>query len=134
MTNREIYDAALAMLAEEQYEDCPDYEARAPYLLAAFVNECREVNGFYHATHGGEADRAEEGTALDLDGEFPLHSRLSHAAAFYLAALLVEGEDEGLSDRLFARYADSITRITQEGCSGVSMPVRDVYGFDTCCE
>ena len=129
MTNREIYDAALALLAEEQYEDCADYESRAPYLLAAFVNECREVNGFYHAAHGKEAEEQEGCVMMDLDGEFPLHTRFASAAASYLAALLVEAESETLSDRLFARYADEITRIRCEGCSGSSTSIRDVYGF-----
>jgi hypothetical protein len=124
MTNREIYDAALALLAEEQYEDCGDYEARAPYLLAAFVNECREVGGFRRAA-------ADEGDVmLDLDGEFPLSKRLASAAAFYLAALLVESEDEGLSDRLFAHYAESVSSLTQQNCSGELIGIRDVYGFD----
>ena len=130
MTNREIYDAALALLAEEQYEDCADYESRAPYLLAAFVNECREVNGFYHAAHGDQVTTQDNCVLLDLDGEFPLAGRLASAAASYLAALLVEAECESLSDRLFARYADEITRIRCEGCSGASTSIRDVYGFD----
>jgi hypothetical protein len=130
MTNREIYDAALALLAEEQYEDCGDYEARAPYLLAAFVNECREVSGFYRAAHGERGSMEEGLVMLDLDGEFPLHNRLSSAAAFYLAALLVEGEDEALSDRLFAHYAESVSHISEQGCSGVSAGIRDVYGLD----
>jgi hypothetical protein len=124
MTNREIYDAALSHLSEAQYEDVGDYEARAPYLLAAFVNECREVGGFHRAP-------MDEGAVmLDLDGEFPLSTRLASAAAFYLAALLVESEDEALSDRLFAHYAESVTGLTQQSCSGELVGIRDVYGFD----
>lgn len=92
--------------------------------MAAFVNECREVGGFYHAGAGDGL------VTVDLDGEFPLHSRLASAAAFYLSALLIESEDEALSDRLFAHYAESLSRLTQEGCSGVSVSIRDVYGFD----
>lgn len=130
MTNREIYDAALALLSEQEYEDCGDFEARAPYLLAAFVNECREVCGFYRAAHGTAARDDECVVMLELDGEFPLQARLASAAAFYLAALLIEGEDEALSDRLFAHYAESLSRLTQEGCSGELVGIRDVYGFD----
>ena len=130
MTNREIYDAALALLAEAQYEECGDYEARAPYLLAAFVNECREVGGFYRAAHGGRTAEDESLVTVDLDADFPLHSRLSSAAAFYLAALLVESEDEALSDRLFAHYAESLSRMTEACCSGELVGIRDVYGFD----
>ena len=130
MTNREIYDAALALLSEEDYEDLGDYEARAPYLLAAFVNECREVGGFCRTAHGNGTDTDEGALMLDLDGEFPLHARLASAAAFYVAALLIEGEDEALSDRLFAHYAEGVSRLTQEGCSGDLVGIRDVYGFD----
>lgn len=129
MTNRDIYDTALALLAEEQYEDCGDYEARAPYLLSCFVAECREVDGFYRAARGGE-NGAEMAAVMDLDDVFPLHERFMGAGALYLAAMLVETENESFSDRLFARYAEEIKRITSEGCSGVSVSVRDVYGFD----
>ncbi len=130
MTNREIYDAALALLSEQEYEDCGDFEARAPYLLAAFVNECREVSGFYRAARTENTREAEGSVMLDLDGEFPLHSRFTSAAAFYLAALLIEADNEPFSDRLFARYADEITRIGRDGCSGVLTSIRDVYGFN----
>ena len=60
MKNRAIYDAALRLIAESTVpEETEDYEERAPYLLAAFVNECREVNGFSHAAHGKEAEEQE---------------------------------------------------------------------------
>lgn len=127
MTNREIYDAALALLAEEQYEDCLDYEARAPYLLGAFLNECNEAGAFYRSAHGQSEGEDEMTLCPDLDGEFPLPTRFASAAAFYVAALLVEREDESFSDRLFARYADDVTRILRDGCPGVSVSIRDVY-------
>ena len=126
MTNRDIYDAALALLTEEQREDCADYEERAPYLLGAFLNECNEAGSFYRAAHGlEEADKMT--LCPDLDQEFLLPDRFGAAASFYLAALLVEREDESFSDRLFARYADEITRILRDGCPGVSVSIRDVY-------
>ena len=129
MTNRDIYDTALALLAEEQYEDCGDYEARAPYLLACFINECCETDSFYHAARGTHG-RTDMSAAVDLDDVCPLHERFMGAGALYLAAMLVETENESFSDRLFARYAEEIKRITSEGCSGVSVSIRDVYGFD----
>ncbi len=129
MTNRDIYDAALALLAEEQYEDCGDYEARAPYLLACFVAECREADGFYGASRGSRRE-SQMAATVDLDDVFPLHERFMGAGALYVAAQLVETENESFSDRLFARYAEEIKRITSEGCSGVSVSIRDVYVFD----
>ena len=129
MTNRNIYDAALSLLAEEQYEDCADYEARAPYLLGAFLNECNEAGAFYRSAHGQETRGGDRDPEIcpDLDSEFSLPARFAGAAAFYLAALLVEREDEAFSDRLFARYADDVTRILHDGCPGVSVSIRDVY-------
>ena len=127
MTHRDIYDAALALLAEEQREDCADYEERAPYLLGAFLNECNEAGGFYRSSHGLEGEMDKMTLCPDLDREFLLPDRFGAAAAFYLAALLVEREDESFSDRLFARYADEITRILRDGCPGVSVSIRDVY-------
>ena len=127
MTNREIYDAALSLLAEEQREDCADYEARAPYLLGAFLGECYEAGAFYRSAHGQDASVYEATPCPDLDEEFALPCRFATAAAYYLAALLVEREDEALSDRLFARYAEDVTRILRDGCPGVSVSIRDVY-------
>ena len=127
MTNRDIYDAALALLAEEQREDCADYEERAPYLLGAFLNECNEAGSFYRAAHGLEEEADKMTLCPDLDQEFLLPDRFGAAASFYLAALQVEREDESFSDRLFARYADEITRILRDGCPGVSVSIRDVY-------
>lgn len=127
MTNREIYDAALALLAEEQREECSDYEARTPYLIGAFLNECNEAGAFYRSAHGQGGEGEAALLCPDLDSEFALPDRFASAAAFYVAALLVEREDESFSDRLFARYADAVTRILRDGCPGVSMSIRDVY-------
>ena len=130
MTNRDIYDAALSLLAEEQCEDCGDYEVRAPHSLACFVHECHGCDGYYRTARGMGGSDAVMGSLLDLDDAFPLHERFCSAGAFYLAALLVETENASFSDRLFARYAEEIKRITGEGCSGVSVSIRDVYAFD----
>ena len=130
MTNRDIYDAALSLLAEEQCEDCGDYEARAPHILACFVNECRQCDGYYRSARGMSEGEMAVGAPVDLDDSFALHERFAAAGAFYLAALLVEMENGSFSDRLFSKYAEEIKRITGEGCSGVSVSIRDVYGFD----
>ncbi len=152
MTNRDIYEAALSLLAEEQAEDCEDYEARAPHILAGMINECSELHESYRISHGGEAIAC--AIVIDLDEDFPLHARFCSAAAMYLAAQLVEIEDAELSDRLFARYAEEVRRIGENIGVGGSIgsggntgtgedtddgewntgswtcePIRDVYGF-----
>ena len=65
MTNREIYDTALALLGEVDEELCRDYEQRTPYLLGAFIGECSELGGFYRAARG-EADGE---VSLDFTGK-----------------------------------------------------------------
>ena len=119
---------ALAMLGEQDESLCRDYEHRAPYLLSAFIGECSELGGFYRSARGEAVEESSYGVP-ELDGEFPLPERFVGAAAAYLAALLVEAENEALSDRLFARYADEISRISQ--ASGEKCSVRDVYGINT---
>ena len=126
MTNRDIYDTSLALLAEQQDELSADYEERAPHILAAFFCECREVLG-YRGTAEGQDMAC---TMPDLDDEFPLPERFFSAGAHYLAATLVETENEELCDRLFARYASAMSSMAQ-GAGEISI-VRDVYGFSRC--
>ena len=126
MTNREIYEAALALLSEEQDVLSEDYESRAAYLIGVFICECRDTDGFYRLSRGmSEAGAAAE--AVDLDDLFPLADRFFSAAAYYVAAMLVEIENPSLSDRMYAHYARDITAITQS-VGAVMESVRDVYG------
>ncbi len=122
MTNREIYEAALSLLAEEQDELSADYEARAPYILRTFFCECAALSG---------GCRSESEGSVDLDDEFPLPSCFFSAGAYYLAAVLVENENDGLCDRYFARYAALLKTLKEGTCPGVSSSIRDVYGFRT---
>lgn len=126
MTNREIYEAALALLAEEM-EVCDDYEARAGELIGAFICECRDTDGFYRLSRGvGGATAAAE--AVDLDDVFPLSDRFYSAGAYYVAAMLVETENPELSDHLFTHYARDLSAIVQS-VGGESVSIRDVYGY-----
>ena len=133
MTNREIYDAALALLAEEQDELNEDYASRAPFILSMFFCECREANAFYRTARG---QMTRDGDALgvmpDLDDEFPLSERFFTAGVFYMAAMLVEIENDALCDRLFAHYAHAISTITGRGAPARPESIRDVYGFSLC--
>ena len=125
MTNREIYEAALALIAEDQ-DLCEDYEARAGHLIGMFVGECRDTDGYYRLSRGvgGVSEAAE---ALDLDDVFPLSDRFYSAGAYFVAAMLVEVENPELCDHLFAHYAREISSIVQ-GVGGMSESIRDVYG------
>lgn len=130
MTNREIYDAALALLCEEQDELSADYEERAPHILRAFFCECGEMDGAYRRSGNGVP--AFDGTSLpDLDDEFPLSSRLFTAGVYYMAATLVENENDAQCDRYFARYATALKSVKDQLLTGESYSIRDVYGLHT---
>ena len=125
VTNREIYEAALALIAEEQ-DLCEDYEARAGYLIGTFICECRDTDGYYRLSRGvGAVSNAAE--AVDLDDIFPLSDRFYSAGAYFVAAMLVEVENPELCDHLFSHYAREISSIAQGMC-GVSESIRNVYG------
>lgn len=126
MINREIYDAALALLAEQQDEAIADYEERAPHILSAFFCECREAQGLH-----GTAAAGDTSPLAELEGEFPFSDRFFAAGVYFMAASLVETENDELYDRLFARYANAMSCVSRG--MGESTPMRDVYGFH-CCE
>ena len=50
------------------------------------------------------------------------------AAALYLASMLVMEDFEDLSDRLYDRYCDLVSRFCEAVCVENS-PITDVYGF-----
>ena len=111
MKNREIYDSALRFLAESTNSiDNEDYEERAPYLLAAFCNEVRDTDAAIRCAHG-ETQKSFNSVFLSLDSDFPLSEMFCTAASYYLAAMLVFDDDADLSDRLYDKFCDSISRI-----------------------
>ncbi len=122
-----MYDAALAMLAEEQDELSADYEERAPHILATFHCECREALGLHSTAVSDDS----EPLLPDLDDTFPFSDRFFAAGVYYMAAALVETENDGLCDRLFSHYANAMSRISRG--MGEAVGTRDVYGFH-CCE
>lgn len=112
MKNRQIYEAALRLLAESTVDgENEDYEERAPYILAAFCTEMTELNRQLSSKNG--ASFAEyDPVFLPLDESFPLADRLSVAATMYLAAMLILESDEERSDKLYAQYCDAVSRIS----------------------
>ena len=111
MKNRQIYEAALRLLAESTVDgENEDYEERAPYILAAFCTEMTALSRHLSAKNGNEYDPV----FLPLDDTFPLAGRLSAAATMYLAAMLILESDEERSDKLYAQYCDAVSRISDE--------------------
>ena len=112
MINRTIYENALRLLAQSTAEgENPDFEERAPFLLASFCSEAQEVDHYLRMRTGDRPASDFEKVWLPLDEEFPLSERLAPLACLYLASLLILEEDGELSDRLYDRYCDGITAI-----------------------
>jgi hypothetical protein len=129
MQNLEIYEHALALLSlTPSEEENSDLMERAPHHLAAFCSEAESMDLWLTDEEGGDTDSSFNRICLPLEARFPLCERLAPVAALYLASLLVLDEDPDLSDRLFSRYCDAVSRI----CAGLPMQseeILDRYGF-----
>ena len=117
MTNRELFENALRLLAQPTAEgENEDYEERAPFLLASFCNETQEVDSFLRMASGISSAVEFTRIWLPLDEEFPLLESLAPAACLYLAAMLVLDEDRSLSDRLYDLYSEAVSAIRSGIC------------------
>ncbi|MBE6667310.1 MAG: hypothetical protein E7607_03255 [Ruminococcaceae bacterium] len=115
MKNRDIYKAALHLLSQSADEgENPDFEERAPYLLASFCSEVFEIDRIYRSILNLPPIDKFDRVWLPLDEDFPLVERLASVASKYLAAMLVIDEDSELSDKLYEHYCDGISRLRAE--------------------
>lgn len=129
MKNREIYDAALRVLAEKCVDGAnDDYEERAPYLIANFCCESSSTDSAYRKAHSITAAKKVSAVFLDLDADFPCCDRFATAAVMYLAAMLIIDENAELSDKFFDRYSDTMSEICME-IPAVIERISDRYGF-----
>ena len=126
MIYQDIYDTALRMACEDTNASMPDYDDRAPYLLANFYNEQIPLQKKLDAANGGEPIDYQPEVCVDLGSDFPLSEEFITPAAYYLAAMLVLDENEEMSDRLFDRYIDGVASIA---CSLPASlhPIKDRY-------
>ena len=115
MKNKDIYKSALSLISEDPSKEVnEDLAERAPYLIAAFCNEVKELDDRIRRVLGiPEADDF-DGVYIPLDREFPLLDRFAAVAARYLAAMLMIDEDSELSDKLYSMYCDGISLIQKE--------------------
>ena len=128
MTFRDIYAAALRMLAESESDgDTSYYEERACYLLAAFCSEHSDADNRYREQIGQGPKPAFTKLFVELDDAFPHSDIFLPIASYYLAAMLSLEENESLSDRYFAKYTDAITSIFKAGAE--AKPIRDRYNL-----
>ena len=111
-TNKQIYEGALGLIGElNDPMLCEDYEERAPYILAAFCSLASEIDKRLRIVDSLEEQPRFSHVCLSLDSSFPLCDRLAPAATIYLAAMLVIGENDELSDSLYDKYCDAIASI-----------------------
>ena len=112
MTCKDIYDAALSLIAESaDPADTADYEERAPYLLAAFCAEHYQTDMRVREVMGEQTADEPNSLYLALETQFPLLPRFTAGAALYLAAMLIIDDFPDFSDRLYDRYCDSVSRL-----------------------
>ncbi len=133
VTNSDIYYTAVGMLGLEATDPTvPDYEERAPYLIASFCCMVRELDKRIRRREHLTNQTAFSPVYLALESDFPLCEQLSSSASLYLAAMLVIEENQALSDSLYAKYADSISSLT--GDFTETEVISDGYDSYSVCE
>ena len=115
MINREIYLRALSLLGERcDSEGTEDYEERAPYLIAAFCTEAKEIDASYRESMKMSPAKEIDCVHIPLEATFPLADRFVNAATNYLAAMLIIDENTELSDKIYDIYCDLMASIQSE--------------------
>lgn len=129
MKCKEIFDMTLAVLDELSPEvNSDDLRERMPYLMALFCGEMLSDAAPLGISDNADACGVFSRGLIDESEDFPLESKFSTPAAYYIAAMLVADFDSPLFDKLFERYTDLVSRII-DGTGGISEPIVDVYGF-----
>ena len=127
MKIKSIYDAVLRLLGHSADDTSDeDYAERAPYIAATFCCETAALDRDYRESHKLEPQKLFSEVYLSLSDDFPLCSRFTSAAAYYIAAMLVLEENEKLSDVFFDKYCESLSAAVSE-IPGKNHKIKDVY-------
>lgn len=127
MKIKSIYDAALRLLGHTADDGSDaDYAERTPYIAATFCCEAAAIDRDYRESHKIGEQKNFSQIYLGLEDDFPLCSRFTSAAAYYIAAMLVLEENELLSDSFFEKYCDSLSAAVSE-TTGTCGKIKDVY-------
>ena len=123
MKNRDIYNGALRILSEQiDLSANDDYQERAPYLIAAFCDENRDVDRAYRKANSLPEAPEVNAVCIELGEDFPCAPRFSSACCTYLAAMLIIDQDSDLSDKLYDKYSDMMSSI----CAGIPASVERI--------
>lgn len=128
MTNKDVYLGALALIAEPNGENAADYAERAPYIIANFITENTALDDRYRLFIGADEKKAICPVYAALDDAFPLLSRFSSAAQYYLASMLIADEDTERSDTLFDHFCTAMSDILAE-IPAMCERIADAYGI-----
>ncbi len=129
MLFQELYDAAVQLVAEDPSHDTSeDYEERASYILATFCSQCAEADRLYRLANGLGNQSTQAVTYVPLSNTFPLSDRFAPAATYYLSAMLTVDENEELSEKFFALYADALASI-RASLPATAEKIGDRYGL-----
>jgi hypothetical protein len=130
MTCKALFDSAVALLCEDPGDSdrIADYTERAPYLFALCASECHSLDNQYRTAHGLEPTVALASATIPLESPLPLSEIFASAAVYYVAAMLISDENEGLSDKFFALYTDAVSTI-QTSIPSAFHKITDVYGL-----
>ncbi len=113
MKNIEIYNGAMRILSEQIDPDMnEDYQERAPYLIAAFCDEIKDIDRAYRMANSLPEAPEVNAVCIELTEDFPCAPRFASACCMYLASTLLLGEDDELSDRLYDKYSDIMSTIS----------------------
>lgn len=124
-TSIDVYQKALGFIGElNDPMGNPDYESRAPYLLASFCSTAKSLDKRLRSINGLEAAPSFSPIYVSLMEYFPLCDELIHPAALYVASMLIVEDDSELSSTLYDQYCDSIATIAAS-IGSVSSPVAE---------
>lgn len=88
-----------------------DLDERCGYILASLFSELSSIDKKYRKAHSMPPQPSFHQSYVEASSEFPLCDKFSKAAEFYLAAFLIEADEER-SDLFYEKYCDSICSIT----------------------
>ena len=113
MKNKDIYNGALRLLSEDPEEwDNDDYLERAPYLIAAFCDENKELDRMYRMANSLPEAPESNPVCVNMTDDFACAPRFSSACCMYVASMLIMDENGELSDKLYDKYSDMMSRIS----------------------
>ena len=117
MKINDIYKTVTALLEEDGIKIESLYSERCTYLAALFCCKMAETDRDVRESHGFPSQQAFNEVRLDFNDDFPLVSRFSEPAAYFIASMLLVGKNENESERFFRLYSDSVNCIKSEAPS-----------------